>query len=383
MADFLPYTDTRRVAANVRYLREQVHNWSRGELAERAKIGLRRLRNIEEHRVFQPKMTTITGLANAFGISVAELTEPLRSPKPAEQEDWRSHLASLEQQRLGARWVEGEGRFIIDPRGAESDIEAAQNPVVLELHQPIIQKALLFRDSSRRLDNALGWHGITAASQRFLDGVQRPTHDIPNHLGFIYSAILELGSFFEQDSKLQPGSASAADPLDPEVHRALSDLIRTAAPWLRQFPTIRELDEQLGEFLTRDDLLDPGATLINSAQNNALVSSTDATAILALVEAAKRGEFQGAKARTRGVFTVRNLLIVVTTVVVLPFFVGAAASKYAEKSPLMDNAGKFLVQSENEITALVADLPNDLRLAFQELLREIKEHPELFLGLPP
>ena len=230
---------------------------------------------------------------------------------------------------------------------------------------------------------ALGWHGIAAASQRFLDGVQRPTHDIPNHLGFIYSAILELGSFPEQEFGLQRGSGSAADPLDPEVHRALSDLIRTAAPWLRQFPTIRELDEQLGEFLTRDDLLDPGATLINSAQNNDLVSSTDATAILALVEAAKRGEFQGAKARTRGVFTVRNLIIVVTTVVVLPFFVGAAASKYAEKSPLMDNAGKFLVQSENEITALVADLPNDLRLAFQELLREIKEHPEIFLGLPP
>jgi hypothetical protein len=230
---------------------------------------------------------------------------------------------------------------------------------------------------------ALGWHGIAAASQRFLDGVQRPTHDIPNHLGFIYSAILELGSFPEQEFGLQRGSGSAADPLDPEVHRALSDLIRTAAPWLRQFPTIRELDEQLGEFLTRDDLLDPGAALINSAQNNALVSSTDATAILGLVEAAKRGEFQGAKARTRGVLTVRNLLIAVVTVVVLPLFVGAVGSSYSEKSPLMDDAGKFLVQSENEISKLVADWPDDLRLAFQELLREIKEHPEIFLELPP
>ena len=153
LPDFLPYTDTRRVAANVRYLREQVHNWSREELAERAKIGVRRLRNIEEHRVFQPKMTTITGLANAFGISVAELTESLRSPKPAEQEDWRSHLGSLEQERLGARWVEGDGRFIIDPRGAESDIEAAQKPVIPQLHQPIIQKTLLFSDISKRLDN--------------------------------------------------------------------------------------------------------------------------------------------------------------------------------------------------------------------------------------
>jgi transcriptional regulator with XRE-family HTH domain len=77
LADFLPYTDTRCVAANVRYLREQVHNWSRKELAERAKIGLRRLRNIEEDRVFQPKMTAITGLANAFGISVSDLRKPL------------------------------------------------------------------------------------------------------------------------------------------------------------------------------------------------------------------------------------------------------------------------------------------------------------------
>ena len=125
-----------------------------------------------------PQAATIGGLARAFEISVNQLMHP---EEEGEAEDWRSHLAKLEQQKLGARWVEGEGRFIIDPRGAESDIEAAQNPVVLELHQPIIQKALLFRDSSRRLDNALGWHGITAASQRFLDGVQRPTHDIPNH----------------------------------------------------------------------------------------------------------------------------------------------------------------------------------------------------------
>jgi transcriptional regulator with XRE-family HTH domain len=383
LAYFLPYTDTRRVGANVRYLREQVHHWSRQELAERAKISLQTLRNLEEDRVFQPKMATITSLAKAFGIPMSELRPPFRNPKQAKEEDWPSHLASLAQESLGARWVEGDGRFIIDPTGAESDIAAAQKPVVLQLHQPIIQKALLFTDNSKRLDNALGWHGIAAASQRFLDGVQRPANDIPNHLGSVYSAILELGSFLEQASRLQGGSGSSADPLDPEVHRALSDLIRTAAPWLRQFPTIRELDEQLGQFLTRDDLLDPGAALINGARRNGLVFSTDATAIVGLFEAGKRGEFQGAKARTRGVSSVRNLLVIVTTMVVIPFFIGAAGSNYSEKSPLMDHAGKFLVQSENEITALVADLPDDLRLAFQELLREIKEHPEIFLGLPP
>jgi len=147
----------------------------------------------------------MTGLSNAFGISVSELM----TPKRAEAQDWRSHLASLEQQRLGARWVEGGSRFTIDPRGTESDIETAREPVVRQLHQPIVQKASICNDNSKRLDNALGWHGIAAASQRFLDGVQRPTDDIPNHLGSIYSAILELGSFLEQDFKLQRGSGSS------------------------------------------------------------------------------------------------------------------------------------------------------------------------------
>jgi transcriptional regulator with XRE-family HTH domain len=362
----------------VRLLREN-RGWSREELAGRANISSRTVRNIEEQFVMWPQPATIGGLARAFGISVNQLMHP---EEEGEAEDWRSHLAKLEQQKLGARWVEGDGRFAIDPTGAESDVDAANQPIVQQLHPPIIQKASLFNDISKRLDNALGWHGIAAASQRFLDGVDRPTQHIPNHLGSIYSAILELGSFLEQDSKLQRGSGYSADPLDPEIHRVLSDLIRTAAPWLRQFPTVRELDDQSGAFLTRGDLLDPGVALINRAQNNALVSSTDAAAILGLVDAAKRGEFQGDKARTRGVFSVRNLLIVTATAV-LSFFSGGAASNYAEKSRLMDHAGRFLAQSEDEITTLVADFPDDLRLAFQELLKEIREHPEMFLEPRP
>jgi hypothetical protein len=142
-------------------------------------------------------------------------------------------LTKLEQQRLGARWVETEGQFVIDPAGIDSDATAAQEQTVQQLHIAVVDKARQFDEISKRLDNAIGWHGIAAASRRFVEGVTRPTNEVVLHLGSIYSAILELGSFLEQDAALQRGARSSADPLDPEVHRTLTDLIRTAAPWLR------------------------------------------------------------------------------------------------------------------------------------------------------
>jgi len=70
-----------------------------------------------------------------------------------------------------------------------------------------------------------------------------------------YDSMLELASFFEQDAELQQQPDSNALPLDPEVRRPLRLLIRAAAPWLRRFPTVRELDDECGAFLRRPDLL--------------------------------------------------------------------------------------------------------------------------------
>ena len=263
--------------------------------------------------------------------------------------------------------------MIIDPAGTDSDAAAAQETVVQQLHKGVVEKARQFHDISRRLDNTIGWHGIAAASHRFTEGVERPTTEVVAHLGSIYSAILELGSFLEQDAALQKGVRSSADPLDPEVHRALADLIRTAAPWLRQFPTVRELDDESAAFLTQKELLDPGATLIRSARDNAVVSSDDAAIIVGLIEAAQRGELQGLKAKTRGLLSIRNLLYA-SAVVVVGFLGNATASNYSEKSPLIKHSGAFLANAEENIEKFILNLPADLRAAFQELIKEIRDH---------
>jgi transcriptional regulator with XRE-family HTH domain len=364
------------IGARVRRLRIE-RGWSERELADRAGLSYQTIRNLES-RLHYPQWGTIYGIAHAFDVPVEAISRGL---DPEERQDWRAHLASLEQQRLGARWVEERGHFVIDPAGAETDVAAANDGIVRQLHGSVRQKAGSFSEISKRLDNAIGWNGIAAASQRFLGGVQRPTEDIPAHLGSIYSAILELGSFLDQDLKLQAVSSSAADPLDPEVHRALSDLIRTTAPWLRRFPTVRELDDESGAFLTDKNLLNPGADLIQIARDRNLVSRLDADAIMGLLNAARRGEFQGQKANTRSVFSIRNLVFVSASLLAT-FLSGALASNFSEKSLLISHAGTFLAVAEARIMEFAGDLPDDIRIALQQLIKEIKEHPELTNKLP-
>lgn len=328
------------IAHNVRRLRLQ-RGWSQQMLAAHANVSVQTIRNIENGWVWWPQAATMMGLAHALGVS----PRMLRTAPPEGVDDWRSYFVQLEQQRLGALWVEENGLFVIDPAGSDSDVAAAADPVVKQLHQSVSEKARKFNEVSKRLDNAIGWHGIAVASQRFTDGVRKEIEAIPGNLGIIYSAILELGSFLEQDIKLQKGLSSSADPLDPEVHRILSDLIRTAAPWLRRFPTIRELDDESAAFLTRADLLNPGTALIRSARETELVSAEDAALINGLLEAARRGEYQSDKAKTRSILSIRNLLYVSATVA-LAFLSNAAASGYAEQSALIHNAGNFLAKTE-------------------------------------
>jgi hypothetical protein len=333
-------------------------------------VSTQTVRNIEIGSVWWPNEATIRSLANAFNVQPDILTTEWEK----DTADLHVKLAKLGQQPLGARWIPADDHFVIDPWGSDSDVRATRDTVVRQLHTAVIQKAQSLSDVSKRLDNALGWHGVSGAAERFLDSVQRPLEEIPAHLGTIYSAILELGSFLEQDEGVHKNKDDfGVEPLAPDVHRVFADLISTAAPWLRRFPTIRALDDETSAFVTRDELVEPGSILIKRADEKALVSPGDAAAVSGLVAAARRGSQIGQKAKTRGIGSVRNLIIFSATFVAT-FLINATASDYAAKSPLIHRAGSFLVQSEAEVEKLVSNLPADIRLALRQLIKDIKEH---------
>ena len=216
-------------------------------------------------------------------------------------------LSGVSQEPVGARWVERAESIAMDPAGDLSDAEAAAEPLMQQLHAAVVKNAKQFLPLAIRLDNSTGWQGISAAARALVENIDCEVGSLHLKLGFIYEATLALGSFIEQDNRLQREKDAFASPLDPDVRRSLSHLIRTAAPWLRGFPTVTALDDAAGAFLTRDDLLDPAAEILTAAKSTNLISAEDAVRVAVLMGAAERGEFQGKKAKTRVVGSTRNL----------------------------------------------------------------------------
>jgi hypothetical protein len=139
---------------------------------------------------------------------------------------------------------------------------------------------------------------------------------------------------------------------------------------------VRELDDECGAFLRRPDLLEPAASVLEIARVKCLVSDTDAAATQGVLAAAHRGKFQGDKAGTRGIHTVRNLVLA-SAAAIGTFLSSAVASDFATKSDLIKHAGSTLAEASEHIEELTVELQDDLKIALREIIKEIK-HRQIF-----
>ena len=287
---------------------------------------------------------------------------------------WRITLERAIQSKIGAKWVEEKDHFRLDTSATDTDERVARDRLTAQIHVDVKNKAKEFLPLAQRLSNSIGWEGIGQAANRYYEAINAETEELPKSLGFAYDAMLELASYAEQDTELQQEPGSSASPLDPEIRRPLRLLIRVAAPWLRRFPTIRELDDECGAFLRRPEFLEPAASVLAIARTTRLVSTRDADATQGVLDAAHHGKLQGEKAATRGSHTVRNLVIA-SAAAVGTFFSGAVASDYSTKSDLVKHAGNTLAEAEEWVTKLMSDMPDDIKIALREVIKQLKITP--------
>jgi hypothetical protein len=289
--------------------------------------------------------------------------------------DWPTILRMVEQAPLGARFVKGDGILVIDPSGNESDIVAANDVQVLQLHDAVRRRARQFRETAIRMDNKEGWRHFGAAAQLFNDAVDRETTDIPGHICTIYETLVNLGSYLEFDQRIAEfPSPQELDALPEDARRELTELIRIAAPWIRRFPTARSLDDEAGAFLTRRELYESSSSIFDIARRSGIISENDAKLLRALIEAARRGEFQGQKAGARSIWSSRNL--VTALAMFLSFEVGLINNKAAEQSAMALRGAKFYLQAETEVLRLFEGMPEDIRHALQKMIDDLKKRTE-------
>ncbi|WP_294210646.1 DNA-directed RNA polymerase subunit alpha C-terminal domain-containing protein [uncultured Sphingomonas sp.] len=305
---------------------------------------------------------------------------PAWPPKNIEQAlqqlDSARRASKLHQARGGAIFEAADDHFVMMSGGDVNDLTAAVKPLNRQMQSAILSKARAFADLSSRLDNQPAWKGISQAASRIADLLDRAPEEIPDLLGLLYSAALEIGSFVELDERLAEERDSYAAPLDAEVRRPLSDLVRNLAPWLRAFPSVREADDEASRFLVQGAELRPAFDVIEAAGVQTLLGEDDIAVFQQLQVAAERGAFQGAKAGGRAKRSASNLVIGAVAFAGT-FLSGAVASDFSTASPLVHKIGQFLVRTEISIEALIADMPHDLRFSISDFISDLPRNPLL------
>jgi hypothetical protein len=138
--------------------------------------------------------------------------------------------------------------------------------------------------------------------------------------------------------------------------------VRIAAPWLRGFPTVAKLDDVAGSFLGRADLVQPAREFTRRALGAESISTSDAAEMELLGETADAGTFQGKKAGNRLVGSSKNLMLILTR-----------TGNEGQQSLRAQRAREALVSAPDEVAALAATWPPDLRHALLTLVGEWRQ----------
>lgn len=284
-------------------------------------------------------------------------------------------LEAVGQDPAGVLWMKQGDQLARDNGGVISDAAIATDPQVTRLHENVSLQATHFAQTAARLGNTPGWSGIDRAAQRLAQAVQLPAADLQGTLATVYDAIAAVASYRDMDQRLRSGSPGTADPLDAETAREIGRLVDAAAIWIRQYPSMRALDDALlgwrGAGLQRAE----AAALMHQAREKRVVSTSDADGVATLLEAGAHDGQAGDKAAARGVLGVRNLLYRGGGLLAAEELSGkdAGAEPKPSDAPLRPSLlGRrlrdLLDAAAPQITRFVADLPPEVRQAFAHLL---------------
>lgn len=159
-------------------------------------------------------------------------------------------------------------------------------------------------------------------------------------------------------------------------------MVKTVAPWVRRFPSAREIDNETGEFLSQITLVTHAQDATDFAVRNELIAQDIAEAVRGLLESSSRKGPVSYKASTRGVLSVRNMVIAAATAATT-VWLGAVGSELAPRSVVAQRAAEFLSSAEAPIVQLFKDLPSDIQLAINMLINQMNQEPFTLPSTPP
>jgi formylglycine-generating enzyme required for sulfatase activity len=278
-------------------------------------------------------------------------------------------IRQTEPDPAGARWTVQAEQLVIDRTAGRTDEQAATDPIRRQLQSAVQSLAEELIIKAKRLSNSRTWNDIAPAGEALLAVVSLDPRQVVERLGETYASLLRLGRFLETDARVRSDPTLMFEPLDPDIHGSLSVLVRTAAPWLRGYPTVAAMDDAAGKALVRGDLHSPAREFTRIAREHEAISAQDAEEIESLAGAAGTEDFQGQKAGARAVGSAKNLLLV-SALLAAAELAGTSKVERPSRSILVQRVFASLASAQIQIAAIASTMSDDMRHALQALVEE-------------
>jgi internalin A len=299
----------------------------------------------------------------------------------AQLEKW-GPLKAKATDRAAPAFVAQGRTHVIDRAPRQTDARAARDPKLTALQANVRRSAERLAANvearGQRYSNTPIWRECAREVRRLAEIAALEPQDLVLKLSDAYDASLYLGGRLDLDDRIRAGQ-SEDPPLDLDVRGDLAHLVRLAAPWLRNFPSIRKLDDlaavSLGDFADTASAI----RVIETAAQEQAIGPEDEQAMRTLAQASEDPEFVGRKAARRLVGGAGNLALSLAVTEAELQADGLDLSK-TDVRALAASTRATLIKAGVDIDRL--PLPEDVRAALRTLTAEAIAQPVRSATLP-
>jgi DNA-binding response OmpR family regulator len=255
------------------------------------------------------------------------------------------------------------------------DVAGFETDVTKQFQLEAARKLEVLASKTGRLGNSQEWKDLSLVVSTLRDEINRSPDEYAKRSLVMWSLSVSLGSFLEQ-SRGARSDPRQHDSLEPDIERAVSDVVLTVAPFVRSHSTAQRFDSELISFNVPSNSVDVASRLTTEALSRKIIDVRDAALLAAsLTNPGSRG-VQSQKSHGFGVKTTLNLLGAALVIVAsggVKKLAEKAVDRAAEKSQLVAKLADMLLATEGDVVALCETAAPDLRAAATEVIRFNKQ----------
>jgi len=266
---------------------------------------------------------------------------------------------ALHQQSHGARMqLTGGGavRFAIAPSAADRDI--AGSPTIERNHADLRVRCAALDDMVQRAPWRPRWAGLLRAVDILGGMLALKSPQTADRIGVVWSLVVSLRAYVEQSEDVRQNAREPDDALEPEVLHAVRDFVFAAAPWVRRFPSGRDLDSDVGTWVDDDSDFEQAAALLQRVERQGLFGGDDAMIVAITLDAGRGGSVPAIRARSWAHATTCNIGIVLVQALVAfaKTRIGAEGATFAAGAEVAQAIESVVVASRDELVTLLSPL---------------------------